>query len=124
MKTKLVGVFTVLVLFLTTFQGVLPTLPITNQSTITIISAIVLYLSTALTIWKQLLSKQIDSNAIWPTVIVGLVATFAGLTDVLKVIPFTPFAAQLTRFIITFIVLFLNMISKVWYSTNETHSVI
>ena len=124
MKTKLVGVFTVLVLFLTTFQGLIPTMPFSNPASVTLISAIVLYLSTALTIWKQLLSKQIDSNAIWPTVIMGVVATLAGLTDLFKVIPFTPIAAQWIRFSITFIVLFLNMVSKVLYPTEETHSTI
>lgn len=124
MKQKLVGVFTVTVIFLTTFQGLIPSMPFQNPNTITIVSAITLYLVTALTVWKQNLSKQIDDVAKWPTIIVGIVATIGGLNDLVGLVPIPEIVGQWLRFGITFIVMFLNVLSKVLWPTPQTHSTI
>jgi predicted anti-sigma-YlaC factor YlaD len=122
MKQKLVGVFTVTVIFLTTFQGLIPTLPFGNQAALTIVSAVTMYLVTAITIWKQILSKQIDDAAKWPTIIVGIIATIGGLNDLFSVVPISEILGQWLRFGITFIVMFLNVLSKVLWPTPETKS--
>lgn len=124
MKQKLVGLFTVTVVFLTTFQGLIPSMPFQNPDTITLISAITLYLVTALTVWKQALSKQVDSVAILPTIIVGIIATIGGLNDLVGLVPISEILGQWLRFGITFIVMFLNILSKVLWPTPETKSVI
>lgn len=122
MKQKLVGVFTVAVIFLTTFQGLIPSIPFQDPVTLTIISAITLYLVTALTVWKQTLSRQISDAAKWPTIIVGIVATVGGLNDIIGVIHIPEMLGQWLRFGITFITMFLNVLSKVIWPTPETRS--
>lgn len=124
MKQKLVGVFTVAVIFLTTFQAVIPAIPLKDPAIVTLISAITLYLVTALTVWKQNLSHQIDDAAKWPTIIVGIVATIGGLNDLVGLVPVSEVIGQWLRFGITFIVMFLNLLSKILWPTPETHSTI
>ena len=124
MKQKLVGIFTVTVVFLTTFQGLIPSMPFNNPDTVTLISAVTLYLVTALTVWKQTLSNQIDSVAKWPTIIVGIVATIGGLNDLVGLVPISEILGQWLRFAITFITAFLNVLSKVLWPTPQTKSVI
>ena len=124
MKKKLVGIFTVTVVFLTTFQGLIPSMPFKDPGTITLVSAITLYLVTALTVWKQTLSNQIDSVAKWPTIIVGVVATIGGLNDLVGLVPISEILGQWLRFGITFITAFLNVLSKVLWPTSQTKSMV
>jgi len=114
----------VAVLFLTAFQFIIPQMPFKDPAITTTISAFTLYLVTALTVWKQNLSKQIDDVAKWPTIIVGITASVAGMADLLGVLPFTELADQWIRFGITSIVMFLNILSKVLWPTPQTHSII
>lgn len=118
---KLVGVFTVLGVMLATFQGLLPTIPM-NTPTLTLLSAITMYLLTGVTLWKQTLSHQIDNAAKWPTIIVAIVATVGGLNELINLVSVSESLAQWLRFAITFITMFLNLISKVLWPTMETKS--
>lgn len=118
-KAKLSNVFTVLVILFTTFQGLIPALPIPD---VTLISAITMFAVTALTAWKQFVSIEIDDAALYPTLIIALIATLGGLNDLFGVIHFGETASQWIRFGITFLIMFLNVISKLLWPTEETKS--
>jgi hypothetical protein len=124
MKQKIVILFTWLVVFFTAFQGMIPTLPLTNEGTITLISAITMFLVSGLTVWKQALSKEINSEAILPTIVVASVATLGGLNELLDIFYLSDIVGQWLRFAITFITMGLNLISKLLYPTVETRSLL
>lgn len=119
-KKTVVNVFTALVVFITAFQGVIPTMPITNQATVTLISAVVMFLVSALTLWKQYLSVEIDNKSILPTVIVTIVATLGLLNQFFDVVNVPGIVGQWIRFGLTFITMGLNLLSKILWPTPET----
>ncbi len=122
MGTKVSAVITILVLFLTTFQGMIPAIPISNPSITAVVSAIVMYLVSTLTVWKQYTNKEIANKSLNPTLIVAIVATLTGIVDLFKIIDFNHVAGQWIRFGFTFIIMFLNILSKIMYPTEETRS--
>lgn len=113
------GVLTMLVIFLTTFQGLIPTMPINNPLTISIISAIVLFLVNTLTAWKQYLSKAIDNKAMIPVAIMCLLALLGGLNDLFDVFHFNANTNQWIRFWLTFITMGLNLLSQLLFPKEE-----
>lgn len=123
-RTNVVTIFTAIVIFLTGFQGMIPTLPIKNAEAITLISAITMFLVSSLTVWKQTLSKEINNDAVLPTLAVAVIATLGGLNDLLGVFHFSDIVSQWLRFTITFITMGLNLISKMLYPTAETRSLL
>lgn len=116
------GVLTILVVVLTAFQGLIPTMPITNTITISIISAVILFLVNTLTAWKQYLSKVIDNKAIIPIAIMCLLALVGGLNDLFKVFPFDDITNQWIRFGFTCATLVLNLLSQLMFPKEETIS--
>lgn len=124
MRSKIVNLLTIAVAFVTIFQGIVPSLPLQNAATLTVISSIAMFLASTLTIWKQRLSAEIDNKALWPTIIVAMIATFGGLNDLMGVFHFSAIAGQWIRFTITFITMSLNLVSKVFYPTEETKSIL
>ena len=123
-KNKWANVFTILVVFFTAFQGVIPTMPISNATTITIISAVTMFMVSGLTTWKQFLSNEIHNAAMKPTLVLALVATFGALNDMFTIVDIGAVANQWLRFVITLITMFLNVVSKMLYPTNNTNSTI
>jgi hypothetical protein len=121
-KNNLANFFTVLVLILTAFQGLIPTMPIMNPGTITLISAITMFLVSGLTTWKQFISTEINNKAMNPTIIVTVVAVIGSLNDLTQAIPMGETAAQWVRFGITFVVMCLNIVSKIYWPTEQTKS--
>lgn len=122
MKQKVIAVFTILVIALTAFQSIIPSMPITNEQTITLLSAITLFLVSGLTTWKQALSNEIDNNALKPTLILAAIATLGGLNDLFSVIHLSDSLGQWLRFGITATTMILNVISKVVWPTPATKS--
>lgn len=114
---KVVNILSVLAIVFTAIQGMIPTMPMPDT---TIVSAIVMFIVTGLTIWKQALSKEIDNNALIPTIIVAAIATIGGLNELLKVFHFTDVAGQWIRFVITSITAILNVLSKIIWPTPDT----
>jgi hypothetical protein len=121
-RSKLVDIFTITVVFLTTFQGLIPTMPITDVSIIAVVSAVTMFLVSAITVWKQYISDEIANKALRPTIIVAILATIAGVMDLMKVIDFNHTAGQWIRFGFTAVTMFLNLFSKLMYDTDETKS--
>lgn len=122
-KKQLSDLFTLIVLVLTTFQGLIPAMPITNQGTITLISAVMMFLVTGFTAWKQYLSNEISNEAMGPTLFVALIATMGGLNDLFSLVPLGAVASQWIRFSITAITMILNLASKtIWPTGNGNDS--
>jgi hypothetical protein len=122
LKSRLVNLFTTIVLFLTAFQGMIPTMPVTDTGTITIISAITIFLVTGFTAWKQALSVEINNVSLWSTLAVALLATLGGLNTLFDVVHFKPPADQWIRFSLTALIACINLASKTLWPTKETKS--
>lgn len=120
-KKQLANIFTMAVVALTAFQGLIPQMPITNPTTITLVSAITMFLVTALTAWKQYVSEGISNAAINSTVIMAVLATLGGLNDLFAVFPLGATAGQWVRFGVTAITLILNIVSKVMWPAPENN---
>lgn len=121
-KSAVVNIFTILVIFLTAFQGMIPAMPITNETTLKTISAIVLFLVSGFTLWKQWLSVEVDSKSVKPTLILTIIATLGAVNEMFDVVTLDNTWAQWIRFGVTFITMALNVLSKLMWPTEETKS--
>ena len=121
MKKNIINLLSISAIVLTAFQAMIPTMPISNT---TVISAVVMFLVSGTTIWKQALSNEIKTNAIWPTIALAVIATLGGVNDLVKVFHLSDLTGQWIRFGITFATGTLNMLSKVLWPTPETQSII
>ena len=124
MRQIFVYILTLACAFLTIFQGLIPIMPPMNPATVTMISAITLYAITSLTAWKQAISKEINNKALLLTFGAAIVVTIGGLNDLFPVFHFAEAVSQWLRFGISFIILGINMLSKILYPTGETKSLI
>lgn len=123
-KTNAIGVITIIVLLLTTLQGLIPTIPITNETTITIFSAVILFVVNGLTLIKNYLSIEINNVANKAALILLIVAILGGLNDLFGVISFSDTVSQWLRFGLTFVIAFLNLAAKLLFPTPETKSIL
>jgi hypothetical protein len=124
-SSKIVNLFTLLVAILTIFQGLLPSMSaMITAATMTVVSAILMFLVSALTTWKQTLSTEVDNKALIPTILVAVVATLGGLNDLFNLVPIGAVTGQWIRFIITSVTAVLNIASKIFWPTEQTKSLI
>lgn len=121
-KNKWADLFTILILVLTVFQGLIPSMPIANTVLLATISAITMYVANGLTIWKNYLSNEIDNSANRPALILAIIATLGGLNDLFDVITFSDVTGQWIRFAITLLSAILTLVSKLFYPTENTRS--
>ncbi len=119
-KERIATLLLIMVTIITGFQGFIPSIPGVNQHTQTLLSAIALYLVSALTTWRQFISQEIANNAVKATLVVAIVATVGGLNDIFNIIHFSEVADQWIRFGITFITFMLNLLSKILWPTPIT----
>lgn len=118
---KTVTILTILALVFTTIQGMIPSMPLSDS---TAVSAIVMFIVSGTTIWKQALSKEIDNSALIPTIMLAIAATLGGVNELLKLIPFSELTGQWIRFGITAVTALLNVLSKAIWPTPQTKSII
>lgn len=123
-KTQTAGLLFIIITILTAFQGFIPSIPSINEHTITLISAITLYLVSTLTLWRQTISNEIGNAATTATWIVVIIASIGGLNDILNIVHFSETVDQWVRFGITFTTFVLNLISKLLWPTPDTKSII
>lgn len=126
MREKIAFLLTIACAFLTMFQGLIPTpmFPVQDPATVTIISAITIYAVATLTAWKQALSKEINNKALLLTFGAAIAVTLGGLNDLFPLIHFSEVFSQWLRFGITFIIMGINILSKVLYPTDKTQSIL
>lgn len=124
-NSKLINFFTASVAILTIIQGLLPSMSVMiAASTMTVLSAVLMFLVSGLTTWKQALSTEVQNKAMIPTIIVAIVATMGGLNDMFNVVPLGAVTGQWIRFAITSITAVLNIASKIFWPTDQTKSLI
>lgn len=119
-RSEVTRIFTGILVFLTTVQAVVPQMPITNPNTKAILEAIFMFLVVGFTAWKQYLSVEIRNAAIWPTIIIALIATLGGLNDLLNVIPMSDVTSQWVRLAVSTISVMLSLFSKTFWPTPES----
>lgn len=113
MRDSIAKLLGVLVLFFTGVQGFVTIAPFQDAHTAVVVGAIFVYLGSACTIWQQFLSSKTDNVSIWPTAIVAVIATIAGVLDLLKVINIDPVTGQWIRFSVSVVTMLLGQISSV-----------
>ncbi len=123
-NTKIAGLLFIFITVLTAFQGFIPSIPGINEQSVTMLSAITLYLVSTLTLFRQTISNEIDNTAKNATWVVVIIATIGGLNDILNIVHFSETVDQWLRFAITFTTFILNLISKLLWPTPETKSII
>ena len=114
---KLLNLFTVLVMIFTLFQGLIPNLPISDT---TVISAVVMFLVSALTAWRQAFSQNISSTSLWPTIIIAIIATLGGLNDLFNIVKISEVVGQWIRFSITAVIATLNLLSTILWPAKKS----
>ena len=123
-RSKLVNLFTILVLVLTVFQGLIPAMPAIEPGTITLVSALLMFFVSGFTYWKQFLSIEISSKATGPTLIIAAIATLGAANELFNVVPLSELTSQWIRFGITATTMILNLVSKTLWPTDETKSLV
>ena len=96
-KLKLASLFTVIVTVLATAQGTFLTNPPFTENAIFVASTVITYLIMALTAWKQYLSPEISQAGIKVTLIAAIVATIAGVGDLVGIFKVSETTAQWSR---------------------------
>jgi hypothetical protein len=110
-----VNILSIVAIFLTAFQGSISMMP----GDTTIVSAVVMFLVTGVTAWKQAFCTEINSKALTPTIIIAIIATLGGFNELIRAIPFSEVAAQWIRLTITTLVMSLNLLSKYLWPTDS-----
>lgn len=118
-RSGLTRLFTLILVVLTTLQASVPSYPISNPSTKAIIEAVFMFLVVGFTAWNQYLSVEVRNGAIWPTIIIAIIASIGGLNDLINVVPLSPVAGQWIRLAISGITTILNLASKSLWPTPE-----
>lgn len=119
-KKTMLAIIAILVTILTVFQGMIPTISWVPAETLTIWGSITFIVVNILTVWKQYLSDAVATNkAIKRTLIVALIATIAGLTDVLHWVHFPGHTGDIIRFVFTLAAMVLNLWSKQLFPSEE-----
>lgn len=121
-KSQVTNFFTIFALVLAAFQGMIPTMTWVSAGTLTLVSAIVMFLVSGTTIWKQILSNEIDSAAATPTIILAVIATLGAINELTNAVHIGAAASQWIRFGITAGTTILNLVSKIFWPTDDTKS--
>lgn len=116
---KAITILTVAAYILTAVQLAIPTLQLAEHSQM-IFSAAVMFLVSGVTIWKQKLSDCINNTALWPTIILAVVATLGGLNEFIKEVPINEVAGQWIRFGVTIITAALNGLSETIFPSQKS----
>lgn len=112
-NSRILRIISILVLMLTTFQFLIPEMPVTDTSKITIVSAVTMFLVTVLTYIKNWLSDAVAKSAQWATTIIVAIAVAGAVNEyLLPVIKFSSSTAQWIRFCITLLIALLNVLAK------------
>ena len=119
-KEKSAKLLFLFITIFTAFQGFIPSIPNIGAHTTTLLSAIVLYAVSIMTLIRQSISEQIDNDAKKVTWFVILIASIGGLNDLTNLIHFSEATDQWVRFGITFTTFVLNLVSKIVWNTPET----
>lgn len=122
-KTNLAKVFSFLAIVFTAFQLMIAGIPGITADGIKTATAIDMGLVSVFTLLYQYFHQDIKNKAMWPTIIlVGL-----GILDVFNTtitkIPIGEVWGKWISFIITTLIMLLNIISKIWFQTDAAKQI-
>lgn len=122
-KTGMAKTFSLLAIVFTAFQLMIPGIPGITADSIKTITAIDMGLVSVFTLLYQYFHQEIKNKAMWPTIIlVGL-----GILDVFNTtiiqIPISETWGKWISFIITTLIMLLNILSKTMFPTEEAKQV-
>jgi len=113
-------ILTIICGILTFMQLNVPNMPIADKHTSLIVSAVLMFLVTGFTAFKQWYSTSIKTSSIWITAIPFAIAIIGGLNDLYPVLIINAIVGQWIRFGITAGTMALNLLSKVYFPATET----
>lgn len=118
---KAIIILTLASYILAAVQLAIPTLQLAGHAQM-IFSAVVMFLVSGVTIWKQKLSEYINTKALWPTIILAIIATLGGLNEFIKEVPINEVAGQWIRFSVTVLTAALNGLSETLFPKQPNKS--
>ncbi len=118
-EARLANIFTALVAVIAVIQGTFLTNPPLSDSTIYTWGAVFTYLAMGLTAWKQYLSPDVANKGVTVTIWVAIIASLAGLTDLLGIFHFNEHVAQTVKWGISLLVTILNVMSKQFFPSYD-----
>lgn len=112
LKTRWANILTTLVAIIAIVQGgMLTNPPFTNQAVL-VLGAIFTYLTLAGTAWKQYLSPEVSNTGTKVTIWIAIIATIAGLADLLPIVHFPDTVVQWIKWGISISMMIINILSK------------
>jgi hypothetical protein len=115
-KNKWADILTWTISILGSFQFALTIVPGATPAFVAIGGTVIMFLVNGLTGLKQYLSAMInEGKAMTPTLFIFIIATLGGLNELFDVVPMSEIAKQWVKFIITFSLMVLNLVSKTLY---------
>ena len=110
-RAKWTNILTAIATVVGVLQTTLTTPPF-SVSVVFIFGAVLTYSILVLTAWKQFLSNDISDTGAHVTIIIAIIATVAGLVDLIPIFKVQPLVAQWIKWGISIVVLILNVLSK------------
>ncbi len=111
-KARWSNILTSLVAVIAIIQGGMLTNPPFTDKSVFVLGAIFTYLALAGTAWKQYLSPDVSKTGQKVTIWIAIVATIAGLTDLLPAVNFPDTVAQWVKWGISITIMVINVLSK------------
>ena len=113
-----------LAVVLGSIQLLVPTMPVQDPSTLKWVSAILLFLTAGVTIWKQYLSDLISNSAATVTWVIAGLATIGALNELVDQVEINNAVAQWVRFGVTALTVVLNIYSKLLFPSQEQKAIV
>jgi len=105
-------------------QLLVPTMPVQDPSTLKWVSAILLFLTAGVTIWKQYLSELISNAAATVTWVIAALATAGAINELIDQVEINNAVAQWVRFGVTAATVVLNIYSKIWFPSEQQKDIV
>lgn len=118
-KTTILKLLTGIAVTLGSIQLLVPAMPVQDPSVLKWVSAITLFLTAAVTIWKQYLSDLISNAAASITWVIAGLSTIGALNELVDQVEINNSLAQWVRFAVTAATVILNIYSKLWFPSEE-----
>ena len=111
-KSRWANILTTIVAVIAIIQGGMLTNPPFTEKMVIVLGAIFTYLTLAGTAWKQYLSPDVSDTGAKVTIWIAVIATIAGLTDLLPFISLPETTTQWVKWAISISMMVINILSK------------
>lgn len=111
-KARIANALTTVVAIVAIIQGGMLTNPPFTEKMIFVLGAVFTYITLAGTAWKQYLSPDVSSTGTKVTIGIAIVATLAGLADLLPIVNLPDTTVQWVKWGISISMMIINILSK------------